>query len=91
MTQNQKSWMKVGFSLLMAAVILTPLNKIVTYYLKIIHINGCNKVVDKSMLNINGTDITLTAVLVAAGLLCILPVSDWLKHLADIIRAWRRK
>jgi len=82
--------MKVGFSLLGIAVLLTPVSKVVTYFLRKAHIDGC-KADASSLLEINGTEITLTAVLVFSAVLCILPVSDWLGDISNIIAAWRKK
>jgi len=83
-TKTQKGWIWIGFILIALAFILPITTKIINFYLDLAKAADCKDLTEQILISFKGTDIGVTAVLVASGLLCILPISEW-------FQLWRKR
>lgn len=77
-SKEKKLWFKIGGLLIVGGIILSPTMAITKYVLQKASISEpCSTI--ETGINIYGNSIGVSALLVISGILCILPISDWLE------------
>ena len=79
MTKEKKSWLKIGYSLFGFAVVVPIVTRVSDFLLTKANIEamGC-KGLTSFKFSFQGSDFGIFGVFILAGILCILPVNDWI-------------
>ena len=73
----RKEWRRTGFILVALGILQAPLSNTVRGLLRLAHIDNGLKCGDFEI-KIGGYEFGLLGILVIAGVLCILPIAEWL-------------